>query len=193
MDSCFIDVTVEFLCVAFHNILYYTSVYPRSIFETRRKYSMVVYHSTHPEVNQYIDLCLKSVAECLKNGQLSRVVFAVTDESHQPVMKFTFDLNKSDHFDETVDAYLVQCEQNLRAFCLSLSSLTSKFKELPEDSSFTIHLHTNESNAVALETNPDLEDFPLVEVKEQTQEAERIIPIRQFSIKNYNFDTYIEL
>lgn len=191
MDNCFIDVVLEFLCVAFHNILYYSSIYPTSIFEMRRKYSIVVYRSIHPEVNQYIDLCLKSARECLKTEQLSRIEFAFTDKSFKPISKFNFDLDKSFEFDETADAYLVQCEQNMRAFCLKLSPLSNKMKVLPEDCSFSIYLHTNESTAVAMANNPELERFPLIEVDKHV-EADKIIPLRRFSLRSYNIDAYFE-
>lgn len=192
-DICFVDITIEFLAVAFHCILYYTSIYPKSIFENRKKYNIVVYRSIHPEVNQYIDLCLKTIGECLKCGQLNCVEFAVTDHEYKQLLKFVFQFDKNCYFDETTDAYLVQCEQNLRAFCLKLSSVSSNFKDLPEDCSFTIYIHTNESTAVCMATNPDLEEFPLVEVEEKQEETDKIIPLRRFFIRSYAIDTYVEL
>ncbi|CAK1540378.1 unnamed protein product [Leptosia nina] len=191
MDNCFIDTTLEFLQIAFHNILYYASIYPISIFETRRKYSIVVYRSNHPEVNEYIDLCLKSIAECLHNGDLKRVEFAITSSDYEVLMKFVFDLDKNDTHDETRDAYLVQAEQNMRAFCLKLTTLSDKFTDLPEDRSFMIFLHTNESAAVAMAANPELESFPLVETEVET-EFQHILPLRRFCVRNYNLDMYME-
>ncbi|CAK1602571.1 unnamed protein product [Parnassius mnemosyne] len=193
MDNCFIDVTVEFLAVAFHNILYYVSVYPATIFEMRKKYSIVVYRSKHPEVNQYIDLCLKSVAECLKNGTLKRVEFAVTNEDYTPLVKFVFDFDKNAVYDENADAYLVQAEQNLRAFSLNLSTISNKLQNLPENKSFTVFLHTNESTAVSIASNPDLEDFPLVEIEDKVDELEKILPLRRFILRGYSIDAYVEL
>ncbi|XP_049883430.1 mitotic spindle assembly checkpoint protein MAD2B [Pectinophora gossypiella] len=193
MDNCFIDTTIEFLSVAFHNILYYASIYPRSIFEKRKKYSVVIYRSMHPEVNQYIDLCLKSIMHCLKSGQLSRIEFSITDNTYTPVVKFVFDLDKNGQFDGSTDAYLVQTEENFRAFCLIMSSMSHRFNNLPEDCSFTIHLHTNESAAVTMATNPDLEDFPLVEVDEVEESTNKILPLRRFTLRNYSLDAYIEI
>lgn len=193
MDTCAVDITVEFLAVAFHNILYYATVYPKSIFETRKKYGVVVYYSTHPEVNQYIDLCLKSIAECLKNGQLYRIEFSITNHDYEPVVNFIFDLDKSGQFDETSDAYLIQVEQNLRAFCLNLSAISHKVTNVPEDCSFVINLHSNESTAVAIATNPALEDFPMVEVEVKHCEVDRILPLRRFCVRNFSLDIYIEL
>lgn len=192
MDNCFVDITVEFLAVAFHNILYYAKVYPESIFETRKKYSVVVYHCIHPEVKQYIELCLRSASECLKNGQLHRVVFAITNNEYEPISKFVFDIHRDEYFDDVADAYLVQAEQNLRAFCLKLSSVSDKFNNMSEDCSFTINLHTNESSAVAMATNPDFEDFPVIEVEEKAKESDLVVPLRSFSVRGYKFDTYIE-
>lgn len=192
MDNCFVDITQEFLSVAFHNILYYTTIYPLSIFETRRKYSLVVYRSIHPEINQYIELCLKGIAECLKSGQLNRIEFAITNSTYEPLAKFVFDIDKNFQYDETADAYLIQAEQNLRAFCLKLASISNKFKNLPEDCSFSIYLHTNESTAVTMASNPDLEDFPFVEGESRQKESDKIIPLRSFPVRSYNIDTYVE-
>ncbi|XP_028169199.1 mitotic spindle assembly checkpoint protein MAD2B [Ostrinia furnacalis] len=192
MDPCFQDITVEFLAVAFHSILYYTSVYPQSVFETRKKYNVVVYSCIHPEIRQYIDLCLKSIRECLKNGQLSRVVFAITDADYAAVMKFVFDVHRTEDYDETSDAYLIQAEQNLRAFCLCLAKCDT-YKTLPEDASFTIHIHTNEAMAVSMALDPVFEDFPLVEVNGKRKDMDNIIPLRSFPIRNYRLESYVEI
>lgn len=191
MDPCFQDIVVEFLAVAFHSILYFGSVYPKSVFETRKKYNVVAYRCIHPEINEYIDLCLKSVRECLKNGHLGRVVFAITNVEYEPVLKFVFDVHKNERYDDTTDAYLIQVEQNLRAFCLHLST-NDRFRSLPEDTSFTIHIHTNESTAVAIATNSELEEFPLVEVS-KSMEMDNIIPLRSFPIRSFRLESYIEL
>lgn len=193
MDPCFVDITIEFLSVAFHNILYYVSIYPASIFEIRKKYNVVVYRSTHPEVNEYINLCLKSIAECLNNNQLTRIEFAVTNGEYEPILKFIFDITINENFTDTTDAYLIQTEQNLRAFCLSLASMNRKFTNALDDCSFTIGLHTNESTAVAMASNPDFEGFPLVEVDDRSEETNKILPLRRLAIRNYNLDTYIEI
>ncbi|XP_059046937.1 mitotic spindle assembly checkpoint protein MAD2B [Achroia grisella] len=193
MDICFIDITVEFLSVAFHSILYYANVYPKSIFETRKKYSIIVYHSIHPEINNYIDMCLRSVSECFKSGNLTRVVFAITDSGYRPILKFVFDFQKNMSFDDTTDAYLVQAEQNLRAFLLKLSSISDKFTNLPEETSFTVHLHTNESTAIAITTNPSFDDFPLVEIEQKPIESTEILPLRSFSARSCNMDVYMEI
>uniref|UniRef100_A0A2A4JVZ5 HORMA domain-containing protein n=1 Tax=Heliothis virescens TaxID=7102 RepID=A0A2A4JVZ5_HELVI len=193
MHNCFVDITTEFLAVAFHNILYYSSVYPKSIFDMRKKYNIVVNHSIHPEVNQYINLCLKSISECLKTEQLTCVEFAVTDNEYRTLLKFVFQFNKNKNFDETGDAYLVQCEQNLRNFCLKLAAISNNFKRLPDDCSFSIYIHTNESNAVAISINPEFEEFPLVEVSEKQEVTDKIIPLSRFPIRNYDLDTFVEV
>lgn len=193
MDNCFIDIIIEFLCIAFHNILYYSSIYPNSIFETRRKYSILVYSCIHPEVANYIEMCLKTVADCFKNGEISRIEFLLNDSEYRTLTKFIFDFNKTINFDETSDAYLVQCEQNMRAFLLSLSSVANRLKSLPEEATFSIQIHTTESTVVSLATNPDLEDFPMIEKNIKNENLESVIPLRQFSIRGYNLASYIEM
>ncbi|VVC95281.1 unnamed protein product [Leptidea sinapis] len=192
MDNCFLDIAIEFLSVAFHGILYYAYVYPRSIFETRRKYSIVVYRCIHPEVVQYIDMCLKSITECWKAGQLNKIEFAITNNTYEPIVKFVFDLDKINIQEDKSDSYLIQAEQNMRAICLSMSTLCDKFNELPDNTSFKILLHSTESVAVSVASNPGLEQFPLIEV-EVEKEFEQIHPMKRFRIGKYCLDTYVEI
>lgn len=193
MDHCFIDITTEFLSVAFHNILYYSSIYPNVIFESRKKYNIVVYTSVHPDINKYIENCLKMINECLKKEAITRVVFQITNTQNKPLIKFVFDFEKNRDYDDTLDAYLVQCEQSMRAFCLSLGATAHNFKTLPEDASFSIQIHTNESAALSLAVDPSLEHFPMIEVEDRNVETDYVIPLRHFSIKEYNISTFIEI
>ncbi|XP_045769930.1 mitotic spindle assembly checkpoint protein MAD2B-like [Maniola jurtina] len=193
MDAYCVDVTLEFLAVAFHNILYHASIYPRNIFATRKKYGIVVYRCSHPDVNKYVDRCLKSIERALRTDELYRVEFAITDEHLKPALKFAFDFERVAVQDDAADAYLVRCEQNLRAFCLQLLTVSHRFQGLPADRSFAISLLTNESLEVELASMPELEDFPLVEAESEVDEMDAIVPLRRVTIRNYSIDTYIEL
>ncbi|XP_041975220.1 mitotic spindle assembly checkpoint protein MAD2B [Aricia agestis] len=192
MDDCLTDLTVEFLAVAFNNILYFTSVYPKSIFESRKKYNVVVYKSVHPQVNQYLDMCLKSIEACLKNNKLKRLEFVITDENYKALLSFIFDFDIQNQH-ETTDTYFIKSEQNFRAFCLKLSTMFHIFQKLPENTSFTIYLHTNESTAVSLVTNPEVEDFPMIEVENESKKSDGIVPIRSFDVGQYSLSTYVEI
>lgn len=191
-NNCFVDITLEFLSVAFHNILYYSNIYPKSIFESRRKYSIAVQQSIHPEVNKYITLTLKTIEECLKKNGVTRIQFALTNAEFEPLIKFMFDIDVNRDFNETSDAYLIHCEQNMRAFCLNLCAKFHLLKPLPEDASFSINIHTNESTAIALSSDPQFEDFPMIETNKNV-EFHNVVPLRQFSVMNYNLSSYIEM
>ncbi|MGH0143722.1 UNVERIFIED_CONTAM: hypothetical protein FKN15_000787 [Acipenser sinensis] len=56
------DILCEFLEVAIHLILYVREVYPSGIFQKRKKYSVPVQMSCHPELNQYI----QDTLHCIK-------------------------------------------------------------------------------------------------------------------------------
>lgn len=67
----------EFLEVIIHSIIYIRKLYPESIFVRRRKYGIVVYQSTHPQLNEYITDCLKAVDFHSKTQQLKKLVLCI--------------------------------------------------------------------------------------------------------------------
>lgn len=195
MDACFVDVTVELLAVAFHNILYHTCVYPKSSFVERKKYGIVVYRCTHPSVIEYLENTCRRIREALEAHELYRVEYAITDQNQQPVgIKFVFDFERMEGIDDDSDAYLIRLEHDLRAFLLQLGTLGVRFHESPEDGSFAILLYASENFESVVATNYQLIDFPYIE-DETVGDVEdmNIKPIRRFIIKNYLLLTYIEL
>ena len=59
------EVFVEFIEVLIHQILYIRDVYPRSIFEPRKKFGLPLQMSQHPWVNSYIASTLGSLKSLL--------------------------------------------------------------------------------------------------------------------------------
>ena len=59
------EVFVEFIEVLIHQILFLRDVYPRSIFEPRKKFGLPLQMSQHPWVNSYIASTLDSLKSLL--------------------------------------------------------------------------------------------------------------------------------
>ncbi|RXM91588.1 Mitotic spindle assembly checkpoint protein MAD2B [Acipenser ruthenus] len=70
------DILCEFLEVAIHLILYVREVYPSGIFQKRKKYSVPVQMSCHPELNQYI----QDTLHCIKPLIVKDFPWIVADE-----------------------------------------------------------------------------------------------------------------
>lgn len=190
IDPCILDITLEFLSVAFHSILYYASVYPKSIFETRKKYNIIVYRSVHPQVNEYIDTTLKKIEQCFIDDRLDCVQFAVLDANFKTIFTYVFQFGNLSDPNEPIDPYLVQCEMNLRAFCLKLSSLKCFFNDMPQSSSFSINIHTNDD--APLEVDSNFEVFPVEEHYETRVENNKVVPIKTLRIKNHSVESVLE-
>lgn len=66
-------------------------MYPEAIFLKRRKYGIVVYQSVHPQLNEYITECLKSVEFHAKGKQLRKLVVCI-NALGTVVERFVFDV-----------------------------------------------------------------------------------------------------
>ena len=54
MEIDIVEVLLDFLTVAIHDILYSRSVYPEEMFLSVKRFNVPVHVSRHPEVNSYI-------------------------------------------------------------------------------------------------------------------------------------------
>lgn len=192
MDPMTVNILLEFLEVAFHNILFLTDVYPKEIFENRKKYGAPVKYSVHPQVNEYIINCLGVIKELFKSGSLQKVVLAIISETQMELQRFVFevdDIQKSS--DE--DPYLIKLEQSMRSFCLKLASMKSSLKDTPENSTFSIQMHTIESTAVNLVGNAAMEHFPMIEKEASNKsKTDSIVPIVAINLNDLFVQVYAE-
>lgn len=171
------DILLEFLEVAFHNILYARNLYPKEIFTRKKIYGLGVQVSEHPELNAYLKEVLNSISELIKQDETSvrKITLCFYDENKTPVEQFVFDVGKLKTDLAVEDPFFLKTEEALRTFCLKLSTSGSYLKPLPKKSTFSIQIHTHEAAHVALSENPKCENFPwieaeegMVDIKEQT-------------------------
>ena len=74
-----VDLFLEFLEVAVHQILYHRKVYPHSIFERRTLYEIPVKQSRHPDLNEYICSTLDGAKPLLNASAADRVICCLVD------------------------------------------------------------------------------------------------------------------
>lgn len=60
------------------------------------------------------------------------------------------------------DPYYLKTEEILRTICLKLSICKTYLKPLPKETTFAIEIQTYETAHIALNENPDCEDFPWI-------------------------------
>lgn len=192
MDPMTVNILLEFLEVAFHNILFVTDIYPKEIFENRKKYGAPVKYSIHPQVNEYIINCLGVIKELLTNGSLEKVVLAIISETQVEFQRFVFEVDNIQKSPKE-DPYLIQLEQSMRSFCLKLASMKSSLKPTPRNSTFSVQMHTIESTAVNLVGNAAMEHFPMIE-KETSDNCitDRIVPIVAINLNELFVQVYAE-
>lgn len=189
------DILLEFLEVAIHNIIYIRHIYPSSIFERRKKYGVPVQMSIHPHLNEYITECLKTIKELLKKNEVRRVTVVFSDKHRTPVEIFVFDiLDLNRNFQIESDPYLLRVEEAFRGFCLRLSVTGTQLKPLPEDSTFSVQIHTIETASVSLAEDHNFENFPWIEadLRETEVMEPSIMPIKTMETGYVKLQMYVE-
>ena len=87
------DITLSFLEVVIHNILFYRNVYPPGLFERRRSYGMAVWMSRHPGLNDSIHRILHSLLNPLLKGALEAVAVVIMGEKGEALEQYTLDVS----------------------------------------------------------------------------------------------------
>ncbi|KAK9307130.1 hypothetical protein QLX08_002453 [Tetragonisca angustula] len=188
------DILLEFLEVAFNQILFFRNLYPKEIFVKKKIYSICIYVSEHPELNEYIKNVLNAIRELVKEDENSvkTVNLVFYNKQKEPIEKFVFDLAKLQANNTEKDPYYLKTEESLRTICLKLSMCETYLKPLPEDSSFSIEIETYETAHVSLNENPHCEDFPWI-INEDAPEMinKNLLPLKTIKTDCLNMQMYV--
>lgn len=87
-----VDITLSFLEVVIHNVLFYRQVYPPGLFERRRSYGMAVWMSRHPGLNNSIHRVLHSLRAPLLKGVVEAVCLVILNAAGRAVERYTLDV-----------------------------------------------------------------------------------------------------
>ncbi|CEG64267.1 hypothetical protein RMATCC62417_01270 [Rhizopus microsporus] len=77
----------DFLEVWFHQILYYRNLYPRKVFEQRKKFQAPVYIAIHPEIQKYISQFVQSCYPLLEEGDIRCINLTVKNEKDDSIIE----------------------------------------------------------------------------------------------------------
>ncbi|KAK8731290.1 hypothetical protein OTU49_007525 [Cherax quadricarinatus] len=190
------DIVVELLEVAINLILYTREIYPQSVFQRRKKYSIPVQMCIHPGLRSYIGECVSSIRPVLEKGEVEKVVVAVLSTEGVPVEKFVFEIVQKPTKPHEIkkDPQLLRMEEALRAFCLKLSISDSLLQPLPPGCSFAVHIHVPEHVPAVMSSGNQYQDFPWVEAeKEQTEVHDpHIVPLKTLRTELCRMQLYVE-
>eukprot|EP00741_Cyanophora_paradoxa_P003574 tig00000093_g3472.t1 len=139
------DIISELLEVAVHQVLWVRKVYPRSLFERRRKYGMAVWMSRHPDVNDYILSAVTSFNEWTRQRMLERIDVVIIGASSAPLERFVFEFTPLQ--DGTQSLSLSEMETLMRSFLQKIQLGTGDLRDLPDDCSFRIVARTRRDYA----------------------------------------------
>jgi len=197
-QEAFVDVSLDVLCeffeVAIHCILSTREIYPNGIFEKRRKYGIPVQMSIHPELNEYITKCVKSLRPLLLKDEITAVVVVILDPSDKAVERFVFEIANFKEEMTPCTHSLADIERLLRSVCLKIATSTAELSPLPSGCHFTVQVHTR---------NPTLQD-PKMEIVDENAcwippeplQAElnhtKIIPLKTAHCSMFKMQLFVE-
>jgi mitotic spindle assembly checkpoint protein MAD2B len=184
------DIFCEFIEVAVHNILYIRKQYPQTIFECKRKYGIAVYHSIHPDVNEYISNCINAINFHLQRNQLRTVALCFSSLG-KIIEKYNFQVLNLNSYLES-DPFLVKLEKFLSDFCLKLHSSVGCLDSLPGDSTFCIQLQVTEYSNLEFKQDPLYENFSWVNFTCNEDVSSEIVPLHSIKTDCLNLQIYIE-
>ncbi|KAL5013822.1 hypothetical protein ScPMuIL_008092 [Solemya velum] len=183
------DILSEFLETAIHCILYARELYPTGVFSKRKKYNVPVQICMHPDVSLYVTNVVEGVKEFLQNQETDRVSVVILSSRDEPIEKFVFEIGEPDR-NSGDDKYLYRLEQSLRGFVLKLNLCGAVLSPLPDDCTWTVQLHTQESSAQKHVHSQVEKDFPWIEAdRRQTVVTDaKIVPMTAVSSETIKFE-----
>ncbi|XP_012261447.2 mitotic spindle assembly checkpoint protein MAD2B [Athalia rosae] len=188
------DILLEFLEVAFHQILFVRNLYPKEIFVRKQIYGIGVQISEHPELNSYIKEVLNSIRELIRHEEncIRKIVLCFYKEDRTPVEQFVFDLSNLRANLAVQDPFFLKTEESLRTLCLKLSTSGSYLKPLPQNTTFSIQIHTHEAAHVSLSENPKCDNFPWIEVEGETVsiKEQTLLPLKTIDTEYLKLQMY---
>ncbi|XP_012540681.1 mitotic spindle assembly checkpoint protein MAD2B [Monomorium pharaonis] len=189
-----VDILLEFLEVAFNHILFFRKIYPKEIFVMKKIYGITVYMSEHPELNKYLSNVLNAIKELIKEDEnnIRAINLTFYNKTNSPIEKFVFNMVKLQAEFVERDPYYLKTEEVLKTACLKLSMCDTYLKPIPDNSTFSIEIQTNETAHIVLSENPKCENFPWI-VKDDAEEMtdKSLLPLKNIKTDCLNLQLYV--
>lgn len=178
------DALIECLEVFIQTVLYIRKLYPEEIFRRRKIYSIPVYVSIYPPLNDYIKMVLKTAKYLLSERKLHKleiVFFRGQGTMEQRLENYFFE---NESLQESFgrkrdDVHLFDFEDSIKRSLLQMEERIRGVSRLPSNAKFKILLHTTKSAYIGLSEKPELCDF----IWYRDDIFQRQDPIEEFSEK----------
>ncbi|KAI8387978.1 DNA-binding protein [Radiomyces spectabilis] len=197
-----VNLLCDFLQVWIHQILYRRQLYPHGIFVLRKKYSVPVYMSNNPEVNQYIAQFVLTLRPMLEKGDCKSVSVVVTTATQRPLERFVLEI---DSIIRTLDVPLdkllaseateplADFEQYLRACLLKMAACDTILQRNPPHCRFWFSIEmTDEGPPSGQGTGPDVDWIPAEpDVSSDAFAWANLIPLKTIPMDLFKINTYV--
>ncbi|XP_015604793.1 mitotic spindle assembly checkpoint protein MAD2B-like isoform X1 [Cephus cinctus] len=189
------DIYMEFLEVAFHNILFHRKLYPEAVFKKSKVYGTEVHMITHPDVKTYLKKVLIGIYEALTTGEdnVKFVSLVISDVHEKPIEKYVFSFQSAAGNSFNDDPYFLQTEEALRAFCLKLSTCHTYLKPIPTDATFKVVVTVRQATHIALNENRKCQEFPWIRKSEDKAVVPRgkLLPLLEVDTRSLSLISYV--
>jgi hypothetical protein len=140
-----VDLLSEFVECVVHIVLKVRNIYPAEIFEKRNKYGVSIWHSRHPDINEYIRKVIMNAKPILATNVLDRFLLAAYDSQGVIVDCLAIKCTLRFHAVQGLNySALLSMEDDLRAILLNCMMLDAKLPALQGDCTWTLMVATND-------------------------------------------------
>ena len=137
------DISLSFVEVAIHCLLFYRGLYPPSVFEKRKEYGLAVWMSRHPALNASIADALAAAKRFVMANAVESVLLVITDNGGRAIEQYSFDL--AVNLERDVPATYSDVETVLGDALTKIALLEGSLPPLGKDCAFTIMLAAHET------------------------------------------------
>lgn len=188
---------LEFLEITIHSILYHRNVYPKKIFQLKKKYNIPVHVITHSGLNQYITDFLKAAASLYQQGQLDEVHLQISDDQNNPLQTYVFRVIRIEDTlssERAKDPFLLMMENVMKACLLKLSSTNSEMPSLPDNSQFELVLKLKSFDSISnTREDQNFQKFQWIPQDEKLSPSKsKIVAVENIETNFMQMEIYIE-
>ncbi|KXJ14714.1 Mitotic spindle assembly checkpoint protein MAD2B [Exaiptasia diaphana] len=148
----------------------------------------------HPELNSYIQEVLLTIKPLVEKNEVSKISLVISNKNHQPVERFTFEVNQPEQLSLSNDDLLLHTESALRAFLLKINVSDALLKTNPPDCTFTVLATTKQSAHIRLQSTTKGEEFPWIPADIESTDTTNffITPLKSMSTPILKMQLYVE-
>ncbi|KAK8810529.1 hypothetical protein WA158_007104 [Blastocystis sp. Blastoise] len=133
------DILLEYFEVYIHQILFYSKLYPKELFERSVKYNTLTMMCRHPELNEYIYKFVQSLKDWLLDGSLSSFDILIYNNIDEIVETFKLKIESlAVNLTDVIDFDKIR--SSMRSSILRISLSEQYYKQLSSECTFRLQV-----------------------------------------------------